>query len=213
MSNVTSLTFNAFQENTYIISDDSGQAVIIDPGCHSQSEKEELSSVIDKSQLKIHAILNTHCHADHVFGNNFVFHKYSENLLIPKGEEILLQAYPQMASMYGLPSEPSPTPTGYLEHGQDFSFGQVTLRILLTPGHSPASVSFYNEQDHYIIGGDVLFQHSIGRTDLPGGDYETLINSIQTHFLSLPDRVVVYSGHGPKTTIGEERKSNPFLQS
>ncbi len=214
MSIVTFFTFNAFEENTYVIYDKaSSEAIVIDPGCHSPDEKEVLSSFLKKNNLILVAILNTHCHVDHVFGNAFLKKQFPEvPLCIHKGELPVLRAYPQFASMYGLAAEPSPTPDKFFADGDTFSFGNVNFEVCLTPGHSPASVSFYCRADSYIIGGDVLFRESIGRTDLPGGDYDTLIRSIEKHFFSLPDDVKVYCGHGPSTTIGHERKYNPFLK-
>ncbi|MCB0667763.1 MAG: MBL fold metallo-hydrolase [Saprospiraceae bacterium] len=213
MSIVTGFTFNAFQENTYIIKDEkTDRSVIIDPGCHSEEEKQEILTHIKDNHLDISAIINTHCHADHVFGNAFLKQRFPDApLCIHKGELIVLESYPAFAAMYGIPAEPSPKPDQYFEDGEIFTFGETKLKVFFTPGHSPASLSFYNEEDGYIIGGDVLFRQSIGRTDLPGGDYATLITSIKNHFLSLPDNVVVYSGHGPDTTIGFERRNNPFL--
>ncbi len=213
MSTVTSLTFNAFEENTYLIKDDiTNKGIIVDPGCHSENEKQQLIRAIEEQSLDVVAILNTHCHVDHVFGNAFAKATFPEApLCIHEGELIVLQTYPKFAAMYGLKAESSPKPDKYLQEGSTFSFGDTSLMIFFTPGHSPASVSFYCEEDQYIIGGDVLFYQGIGRTDLPGGSFDRLIKSINDHFLSLPDEVVVYSGHGQPTTIGHERSHNPFL--
>ncbi len=213
MSMVTFLTFNAFQENTYIISDADKKAAIIDPGCHSPDEKDALKKHIADHDFIIEAVLNTHCHVDHVFGNHFAIQHYGTKLYMHQGELPVLQTYPQVAAMYGLPAEESPPPDEYLDHGDVFTLGTLKLKVLLTPGHSPASISFYNEDGGYIIGGDVLFENSIGRTDLPGGNHSVLLQSIKEHFLTLPDETIVYPGHGDKTTIGRERRSNPFLQS
>jgi glyoxylase-like metal-dependent hydrolase (beta-lactamase superfamily II) len=213
MSIVTSFTFNAFQENTFLVSDEgTKKAIIIDPGCHDLTEREELINHIEKEDLEIVAIVNTHCHVDHVFGNAFLKKRYPDApLYIHRGELPILKTYPTFAAMYGLSAEPSPMPDLYLEDGDVLTFGKTILKVLLTPGHSPASLSFYSEEDRYIIGGDVLFYDSIGRTDLPGGDYDTLIQSIEKHFLSLNDDIKVYCGHGQSTTIGHERRNNPFL--
>ncbi len=211
MSIVTSLTFNAFEENTYVIYDDTRQGIIVDPGCHSTEEENQLRDFINSKDLDIEKIVNTHCHVDHVFGNQYATKTFKAGLYIHSGELPVLQTYPQVARMYGLAVKPSPDPQGFLEEGNQLTFGETVLEILLTPGHSPASISFYNEEEGYIIGGDVLFRGSIGRTDLPGGDMDTLLDSIRKHFLSLPDDTVVYCGHGPSTTIGVERRSNPFL--
>lgn len=213
MSIVTSFTFNAFQENTYIIEDEkTSQAIIIDPGCHSDAERSEIMQHLELHGYEISAIINTHCHADHVFGNAFLKKQFPRApLYIHKNELPLLTNYPSFAAMFGVAAEPSPEPDAFLEEGEIFTFGECALRIFLTPGHSPGSISLYNESDGYIISGDVLFRQSIGRTDLPGGDYQTLIKSIEQSFLTLPDQVIVYSGHGPRTTIGYEKINNPFL--
>jgi glyoxylase-like metal-dependent hydrolase (beta-lactamase superfamily II) len=213
MSIVTSFTFNAFQENTFLVSDEgTKKAIIIDPGCNDLAEREELTNHIEKHQFEIVAIVNTHCHVDHVFGNAFVKKCYADApLYIHRGELSILKTYPAFAAMYGLSAEPSPMPDRYLEDGETLTFGNTNLKVCLTPGHSPASISLYCHEDHYIIGGDVLFYLSIGRSDLPGGDHEVLIQSIKNHFLCLDDDVKVYCGHGPSTTIGNERKNNPFL--
>jgi glyoxylase-like metal-dependent hydrolase (beta-lactamase superfamily II) len=213
MSIVTCFTFNPFQENTYVVHDaHTLEGIIVDPGCHSDAEKEELSTFIAQSNLKITCILNTHCHLDHVFGNAFVKERYPDApLCIHRDELVILDNYPKFAAMYGVPAEPSPKPDLFLEPGNYVFFGQARLKILFTPGHSPASVSFYCDQSRFVLGGDVLFHLSIGRTDLPGGDYDTLIESIHSQFLQLPDSVLVYSGHGPQTTIGFEKENNPFL--
>jgi glyoxylase-like metal-dependent hydrolase (beta-lactamase superfamily II) len=215
MSIVTSFTFNPFEENTFIVTDHATKkTIIIDPGCYSVAEREELLHHIASNQLIIVGILNTHCHVDHVFGNAFLKKQFPEApLYIHRDELLVLQTYPSFAAMYGLTAEPSPPPDKYLEDQDLFTFGETSFKVFLTPGHSPASISLYCENDQYIIGGDVLFYQSIGRTDLPGGDYETLIQSIQRYFLTLPDTVKIYCGHGQSTTIGFERRHNPFLNN
>ena len=214
MAEVISLTFNAFQENTYLVVDERTRAcVIFDPGCFDQGEKEILKNYIAKEALKPVRLINTHCHLDHIFGNKFVSDTFNLPLEIHQGELVVLQAAPQVAAFYGLPTpDLSPEPGRFIEEGEEIVFGDTVLKAIFTPGHSPASLSFYCEQSNFIIAGDVLFQGSIGRTDLPGGDFDTLINVIRTKFFTLPDKTVVYSGHGPKTTIGDEKKFNPFFQ-
>jgi len=210
-SQVHSITFNPFEENTYIISSDDGECIIIDPGCFDKREEEELSALISNEELKPVMLINTHCHIDHILGNAYVAHHYNLGLEIHAGEIPVLEAGMAVAGMYGIPYTPSPQPDKFLKEGDEIELGNIKLRILFTPGHSPASICLYNELDHWVIGGDVLFYESIGRTDLPGGDYETLIKSIRTQLFTLPDDVVVYPGHGPKTTIGHEKIFNPFL--
>jgi len=212
MTLVAKFTFNPFQENTYVLHDDSKECVIIDPGCFHEAERKELTDFIEKEGLKPVRLINTHCHIDHVFGNHFISKKYDLPLEIHEGELPVLNAVPQMAMMYGIPfSEPTPKVEKFIKEGDIIEFGNTKLESLFTPGHSPASLSFFCKKSNFIIAGDVLFYGSIGRTDLPGGDYNTLISSIKDKFFPLGDAVEVCPGHGPKTTIGYERKTNPFL--
>lgn len=214
MASVHSFTFNPFQENMYIVYDDSKECLIIDPGCYHAHEKTQLLEFIQQHHLQPVRLINTHCHIDHVFGNAFIASTYDLGLEIHEGELPVLNAVARVADMYGIPyPEPSPNPTRYIAEGEVISFGNTTLKTLFTPGHSPASISLYSEEDQFVLAGDVLFQNSIGRTDLPGGDFDTLIQSIRQQLFTLPDKVVVYSGHGASTTIGTEKQSNPFLQS
>jgi glyoxylase-like metal-dependent hydrolase (beta-lactamase superfamily II) len=213
MSSVVSFTFNAFQENTYLIYDDTKECVIIDPGCYDQAERDELSLYIERNNLMPVRLLNTHCHIDHVFGNKFVSEKYSLPLEIHEGELPVLEAVPKVSMFYGLPyPEPSPMPEKFIAEGEIIEFGKTKLETLFTPGHSPASISFFCKEDRYVIAGDVLFYQSIGRTDLPGGDFKTLLGSIVDKYFPLGDDVRVYPGHGPATTVGFEKENNPFLK-
>ncbi|MDX1666600.1 MAG: MBL fold metallo-hydrolase [Saprospiraceae bacterium] len=212
MAEVISFTFNPFQENTYLVADDSGECVIFDPGCYEDAEKEQLRSKIEEHGLKPVRLINTHCHIDHIFGNRFVYETYGLPLEIHRDEKPVLKAAPEAGALFGIMmQEISPEPGGFLEEGDLIEFGSTSLRTLLTPGHSPASLSFYCEEEDFVIAGDVLFQGSIGRTDLPGGDFDTLIQSIREKLLPLGDSVRVYPGHGPATYIGYERQHNPFL--
>lgn len=209
---VQSITFNPFEENTYIISNEDGECIIIDPGCYDRSEQNELAQFIQGHGLKPVKLLNTHCHIDHILGNAFVSKTFGLGLEIHSGELPVLNAGSAVAGMYGITYETSPHPVNFLKEGEKIELGNTKLKILFTPGHSPASVCFYNADDGWVIGGDVLFYESIGRTDLPGGDYNTLINSIRTQLFTLPSETVVYPGHGQQTTIGYEKMFNPFLQ-
>ena len=211
MAIVQSFTFNAFQENTYIVYDDTKECVIIDPGCYSAGERKQLTQFITSEQLTPVRLLNTHCHIDHVFSNNFIHETYG---LLPECHEqelTVLQLLMQVADMYGIPTEMSPMPERYIADNELVQFGNTTFQALFTPGHSPGSLSFYCAADKFVIAGDVLFYGSIGRTDLPGGDYDTLIGSINRQLLPLGDNVFVYCGHGPTTTIGHEKLHNPIL--
>ena len=210
--NIAVFTFNDFAENTYVLYDDSLECLIIDPGCNNEGERNELSNFIENNKLKPVGLLNTHCHIDHVLGNKYISEKYGLELESHKGEEGVLASNEMVAQMYGIPYVKSPLITRFLDEGQVRTFGNSQLEIYYTPGHSPASISFYHRESKQLIAGDVLFQRSIGRTDLPGGNFDTLIDSIKTKYYPLGDDVVVYPGHGPSTTIGEERLMNPFLQ-
>lgn len=203
--------FGPFQENTYVLHDETKECIIIDPGCYTAEERAELAAFIDKQKLTPVKLINTHCHLDHVFGNGFVAEKYNLKLEINKLDKPVLDAFMPSAKMYGLQASPSPEPSVYLSEGDQIKFGNSTLEILFTPGHSPGSITFYEATQRFMIAGDVLFYGSIGRTDLPGGNFDTLINSIKTKLFMLGDDYTVYSGHGPSTTIGFEKMNNPFL--
>lgn len=208
---VATFTFNEFSENTYVLFDETKQCAIIDPGCHRASEQAELVNFITQQNLTPTLLINTHCHIDHVLGNAFVAKKYNLPLHLHKNELETYRDTDRWAKMFGMVVEEIPEPQVYIDETNTLQFGNTTLQILYTPGHSVASLSFYETQTKQLISGDVLFYQSIGRTDLPGGNFDTLINSIRTKLFVLPDETVVYSGHGPKTTIGFEKMNNPFL--
>lgn len=210
MLSIQTFTFNTFSENTYVVSDETSEAVIIDPGCYSHDEQKELSSYVGGHQLKIKYVLNTHCHIDHVLGNDFVKDKFKVPLVIHKIEGAQLKAVKNYAPLYGFDGYREAEPDQFIDENDSITFGNTELKILFLPGHAPGHIGFYDEKEKRIFAGDVLFAHSIGRTDLPGGNHETLIQSIQQKLFALPDDVVVYPGHGPTTTLGEEKISNPF---
>jgi glyoxylase-like metal-dependent hydrolase (beta-lactamase superfamily II) len=205
------LTFNAVEENTYILFNEKKECIIIDPGCYDDEEKEILKSFIGQNQLKPTLLLNTHCHLDHVFGNKYVAEEYKLKLLIHKNEEPVLQMAPSSGLMFNFPFDNYSGELYFLKEGDIISLNGDNLKVIEAPGHSPGSICFYCEKQKFIIGGDVLFQNSIGRTDLPGGSHESLIKNIKEKLFTLPDDVKVYPGHGPATTIGEEKSLNPFL--
>ncbi len=211
MTSVAFFTFNAFSENTYIVYDDTKECAIFDPGCSNDVEEAQLSTFIAEQQLKPIHLINTHCHIDHVFGNKYVAEKYNLPLTIHEGEKPVLAFVPQVAQMYGLPNPNSPEATQFLAEGDVLTFGNTQMDVLFTPGHSPASISFFCKAAKILIAGDVLFEGSIGRTDLPGGNFDILMNNIKQKFLPLGDEVQVFPGHGPSTTIGQERLNNPFI--
>lgn len=210
MLRVKSFIFNPFQENTYVLFDDTKECVIVDPGCYEKAEQQELVDFIEENNLTVKLLLNTHCHIDHVLGNYFVKNKYKVDLCLHPMEEPILKAVQTYAPNYGFHQYSSTTPDIHLKEGEKVIFGDQAMEIIFAPGHSPGHVCFYSIPDKILIGGDVLFKNSIGRTDLPGGDHDTLIESIQEKLFILPDDVTVYSGHGPTTTIGYEKRSNPF---
>lgn len=210
MLSIKTFEFNPFAENTYLVYDGTHQAVIIDPGCYEQSEKQVLSQFVEENKLTIKFLLNTHCHIDHVLGNDFVKNKYQVPLLIHAKEEPVLRAVKSYASNYGFNQYAEALPDQFLAEGDTVSFGNTTWSVLFLPGHAPGHIGFYDATEKKIFAGDVLFYRSIGRTDLPGGNHQTLIDSIQKKLFLLPDEVAVYPGHGDTTTIGEEKMYNPF---
>jgi hydroxyacylglutathione hydrolase len=204
--------FNPFQENTYVVYDETGECVIVDPGCYERQEKEELTRFIADNQLTVKKLLNTHCHIDHVLGNAFVKNTFKVDLYMHKDDEPVLKAVKVYAPNYGFHQYEDSTPDHFLNENDMVTVGNQKLNVLFLPGHAPGHIAFYHETEKAVIGGDVLFYNSIGRTDLPGGNHQTLINSIQQKLFALPDDVVVYPGHGQKTTIGYEKRTNPFCR-
>jgi len=211
MIHIKQFTFNPYKENTYILYDETRECVIIDPGIYDAQEQNLFVQKVKELNLKPVLLLNTHCHIDHVFGNKFVFDNWSLKPRFHIGELPVLQAVPGYAPQMGLNYELSPEPEVFLEETGRLTFGNSTLELIFAPGHSPAHLCFYAEEDQFLIGGDVLFYNSIGRTDLPGGNHEQLLNNIREKLFILPDQVTVYPGHGPSTTIGFEKQNNPFL--
>jgi glyoxylase-like metal-dependent hydrolase (beta-lactamase superfamily II) len=212
MLKVKYFTFSPIQENTYILYNEQGKAIIIDTGCYFSAEQETLKNFIEDTGLTPERLLNTHCHLDHVFGNRWVHETWGLELWLHPDEEQMLQFAPISGEKWGLPFDNYRGPLHFLNHGDKVQLGEDTLTVLLTPGHSPGSVCFYCEAQQFVIGGDVLFRESIGRTDLPGGNHETLLKSIQEQLFTLPDEVIVYPGHGMPTRIGHEKLHNPYLR-
>jgi len=211
MIKIKTFVFNPFQENTYLLYDETGEAVIIDPGCYSKQEEESLLDFISDNNLKLKQLLNTHSHIDHILGNRFVAEQFDLKLQSHKEDEFLIQRAKEQGLAFGIKIENPPLPGNYLDEGMKIKFGNSELEIIHAPGHSPGSLVFYNRKEKFMIVGDVLFNQSIGRTDLPGGSYEVLVSSIVNKLFPLGDDMEVYSGHGSPTTIGQERISNPFL--
>jgi len=213
MLQVKSFVFSPIQENTYVVFNEFNQCIVIDPGCYFDGEKETLKNFIQQKSLTPLMLLNTHCHLDHVFGNKFVAENYQLTLQLHQKEKLVLSYAPTAGLMYNMPFDNYAGEFIELKEGDKILLGEDELEIVETPGHSPGSICFYCSKQGFLIGGDVLFKGSIGRTDLPMGDYETLIKSIKQKLFLLPDNVIVYSGHGEETTIGKEKIFNPFVGS
>lgn len=213
MLNIHSFTFNHIQENTYVLWDDSKTCVIIDPGCYDKEEKEELSVFIAAQNLQPKYLINTHCHIDHILGNQYVKNKYKIPILIHPIEQEILRMGKLYAPMYGFAAYEESEPDQFITEKDVIEFGNTRLDILFVPGHSPGHLAFVEKHTKTIIAGDVLFYHSIGRTDLPGGHHATLIQSIHSQLFTLDDDYKVYPGHGQPTSIGEEKKNNPYLNA
>ncbi len=211
MVNVHYFTFNEFQENTYIVSDETKECVIFDPGCNTDEERRQVTEYIAANALKPVRLINTHCHIDHVLGNPFIARKYGLALEAHRGELPVLHAGPALAGLWGIFMEPAIEPSVFIEDGDLVAFGNTTFKAILAPGHSPASLCFYDEKDQVLIAGDVLFHESIGNASLPGADLPTLLKSIRNRLFVLEDETVVYPGHGGPTTIGHEKQNNPFV--
>ena len=211
MLHLKSFTFNPFQQNTYLLYDEKGEAFIIDPGNYMAAENKQLSDFISEKKLNLTRLLLTHAHIDHVLGNKYIFDTYDLLPEVHKEDLFFIDRMVQSGEMYGVPCEQSPAPKAFINEGDKIMLGEYTLDCIHTPGHSPGSISFYNEANKILVSGDVLFAGSIGRTDLPKGDHETLLRSVREKLFVLPDAVKVYSGHGPSTTIGHEKKTNPFF--
>jgi glyoxylase-like metal-dependent hydrolase (beta-lactamase superfamily II) len=212
MLHIQSFTFNPVQENTYVLYNEKGAACIIDPGCYFSGEEQALKGFLEAHNLTPELLLNTHCHLDHIFGNRFIHKTYGLTLHLHPLEKQVLDLGPVSGQMWGLPFDNYDGELKYVNEGDPIQLGDDMLEVLFSPGHSPGSVCFYSREHRFLIGGDVLFNGSVGRTDLPGGDFKILEQSIKIKLYTLPDDVVVYPGHGEPTTIGKERRSNPFVQ-
>lgn len=209
---VHTLTFNPFQENTYVVSNEANECVIVDPGCYGSEEKNALKMFIEEEGFKVVALLNTHCHIDHVLGNAFVKNEYKVDFYMHKDDLPTLHAISNYAHVYGFEAyELSPEPDFLIEDKQELTFGDISFEVIFGPGHAPGHVAFYNKENAILLGGDILFKGSFGRVDLPGGNIEVLKKTIHERMFVLPENTVVYPGHGPATTIGVEKKTNYIL--
>lgn len=212
MLTVQVFTFNPVQENTYVVYNEKGECGIIDPGCYFASEEQELVKFIEETALKPVYLLNTHCHLDHIFGNRFVQKQFGLVLHLHRLEQQVLEYGPVSGQLWQLPFDNYEGELRFLSEGDEVHLGAEILQVLFTPGHSPGHISFYSKAHKFVISGDVLFNGSIGRTDLPGGSFEVLEESIKTKLYTLPEDVIVHPGHGESTTIGDEMKGNPFVK-
>lgn len=211
MIHLYSFVFGPLEENSYVLYDESGECIIIDPGCYDERERTELLQFIHTKNLIPVRLINTHTHLDHILGNHFILVKFKLKPEYHAYEDPIIRYAPEFARNFGLDYELSPLAETYLKENDYLNFGNSRLMILFTPGHSPGSLSFYSEPDQLLIAGDVLFKGSIGRTDIPFGNYEELLESIDKQFRNLPPETRVYSGHGLSTQIGLEMESNPYL--
>lgn len=209
---IKKFTFNPISVNTYICWDNSGECVIIDPGCSNEKEEDLLESFILDNNLKPVRLLYTHGHFDHTWGNQFASGRWNLKAELHESDTFLVEQSRQHAMMFGLDLPDAPKIELFLEEGDVINVGDLSFRVIHVPGHSPGSLVFFEEKNEALFAGDVLFNGSVGRTDLPGGDHDTLISGIKEKLLTLPDNTTVYPGHGPETTIGIEKKINPFLQ-
>lgn len=211
MIEIDTLVFNSFQVNTYLVRDETSQCLVVDAAFYSKEEQQKFENYITENKLKVTGQVNTHCHVDHVLGTGYMKDRFKCPLRAHPEESALLANVPLMGDMYGLIVEPLAGIDQILGDNENISIGNHFLQSIHVPGHSPGSLAFYSSDGGFVITGDALFQGSIGRTDLPGGDYDTLIQSIRSRLLILPPETRVFAGHGPPSTIGREITENPFL--
>lgn len=211
--NIQSFVFNPFYENTYVLWDDTLEAIIVDPGCYEKYEQEELLGFIRLKKLQVKLILNTHCHIDHVLGNYWARETFRCPLWIPENEVSTFKAVTTYAPNWGVTRYTEAEVSQLVKEFDNILFGNVKLTAIEAPGHSPGHLIYYWPDGHVLIGGDVLFKGSIGRTDLPGGNHDLLLQNIREKIYTLPGETVVYPGHGPATTVESERKTNPFVRA
>lgn len=205
--------FNMFPVNCYVLADETQEAVIIDAGCYYPEEQQQLKSFITTHQLTVRHLLNTHLHADHLFGNAFAAREFGVSPEASQRDEFLLAGIPTFCKSFGFPLNEKPAALGhYISDGETIRFGNTELKAISVPGHSPGSLVYYCEKEHCMFSGDTLFKGSIGRADLEGGNFDDLRESIMSRLFVLPDNTVVYPGHGNETSIGNEKKNNPFFR-
>ena len=213
MITVHTFTFNPYQENTYLLIDEEKNCIIVDPGMYGLAEEQQLKDYIEQEKLNPILLLNTHCHIDHVLGNKYVYDTWNLLPNFHEGEIPTLIAVNNYAPQMGFRYETSPIPEIFIKENDIISLGRHQFKAIYAPGHSPAHLCYYNEEYNLLIAGDVLFRNSIGRTDLPGGNHQLLIENIKSKIYTLPEETVVYPGHGPTTTIGFEKRNNQFVRA
>lgn len=210
---VKKIIFNPFSENTYVVWDEeTKEAMIVDPGCIDTYEEKELADFIVEKGITPKYLIITHSHIDHMLGINFVKQKYNPVYLAPEEDMPLLQFADKQASAFGIEFEVPLVPDDYLSENKPVKLGSSDVKFIFTPGHTPGEYCIYFEKEEFCLSGDVLFQGSIGRTDLWGGDYNTLIASIKDKLFKLPDSTIIYPGHGNNSRIGIEKQENPFVK-
>ncbi|HPD64804.1 MAG TPA: MBL fold metallo-hydrolase [Bacteroidia bacterium] len=212
MLKVKKFIFNSFGENTYLVYNTSGEAVVIDPGMSDSGEEKQFISFLNDNKLKIIGLINTHCHIDHISGNRFIADTFQVGLSAHQGEMLNIQIADQQAVLFGMPKSNTPVISEFLEEGDEIKIDESSLKVLHTPGHTRGGISLYAEKEGFIVCGDLIFRGSIGRVDLPGGDYDTILKSIMMKIFTLPENTIIYSGHGDETTVGFEKKFNPFFR-
>jgi hydroxyacylglutathione hydrolase len=203
--------FNPFQVNTYVLYDETGECALVDAACYSSEEEKVLKNFIDSNNLTPVLLINTHAHIDHILGNNFVYKTWKLKPVMNIGSLPFIDQAVDYAQTFGFDIDEPVKPETYVADGQVIKFGNQELKVLETPGHAAGSICLYHEKEQMVIVGDVLFHQSIGRTDLPTGNFDTLAKSIYNKLFVLPEDTTVYCGHGSSTTIAAEKKSNPFL--
>ena len=212
MIQIKKFNFNPVAVNAYLLWDETGKAVLIDPACYYSDEEDELAYFVEKQELTIVQLLNTHGHFDHLMGNGFAAQKWNLKVWIHSGDANLPGQAKQYATLFGITMNQPPADVEILTEGDVIKFGNTELKVIHVPGHSPGSVAFYGEQDKILIVGDIIFEGSVGRTDLPGGNHDLLISGIREKLMVLDSEVKIYPGHGGSTTVGQEKRTNPFLR-
>ena len=213
MIKIKAFPHNLYQMNAYLLYDETGEGVLIDAGNSNDDELQEIVSFVEQENIALKKLLNTHGHIDHIVGNDAIIKQFGLDLYAHKAGLVFYETVGEYGASLGYKIDSTHMPDVYLEDGDKVKFGNTTLQVLYTPGHADGSICFYSEEDKIVVVGDVLFQQSIGRTDLPTGDYDLLAESIRTKLYTLPDDTVVLPGHGPSTRISYEKMDNPFVSA